>query len=76
MTSFYNYYDTKADLLITLGLSSEEALRKALAGFWRTYAKRCGELASEEWPTEPYPAADRPREDGRMPAWPHEEYRS
>ena len=60
--SFYNYYDTKADLLIALaeefhaeatqmavlpyraGLSGEEALREAVAGFWRTYAKRRGEL--------------------------------
>jgi AcrR family transcriptional regulator len=60
--SFYNYYDTKADLLIALaeefhseamslavlpyraGLAREEALREAVAGFWRTYAKRRGEL--------------------------------
>jgi AcrR family transcriptional regulator len=60
--SFYNYYDTKADLLIALaeefhaeatslamlpfraGLSGPEALREAVAGFWRTYAKRRGEL--------------------------------
>ena len=60
--SFYNYYDTKADLLIALaeefheeaaslatlsfraGLSRPEALREAVAGFWRTYAKRRGEL--------------------------------
>jgi AcrR family transcriptional regulator len=60
--SFYNYYDTKADLLIALaeefhleatslavlpfqvGLAGEEALREAVAGFWRTYAKRRGEL--------------------------------
>ena len=62
MASFYNYYDTKADLLIALaeefhaeatqmailpyrsGLSREDALREAVAGFWRTYAKRRGEL--------------------------------
>lgn len=62
VASFYNYYDTKADLLIALaeefhaeatamavlpyraGLSHEEALREAVAGFWRTYAKRRGEL--------------------------------
>ncbi|HEX9065222.1 MAG TPA: TetR/AcrR family transcriptional regulator [Streptosporangiaceae bacterium] len=62
VASFYNYYDTKADLLITLaeefhaeatqlavlpyqaGLDSEAALREAVAGFWRTYAKRRGEL--------------------------------
>ena len=62
VASFYNYYDTKADLLIALaeefhaeasqlaalpyraGLSGEEALREAVAGFWRTYAKRRGEL--------------------------------
>jgi len=60
--SFYNYYDTKADLLIALaeefhaeatslavlpfraGLGRPEALREAVAGFWRTYAKRRGEL--------------------------------
>jgi len=60
--SFYNYYDTKADLLIALaeefhdettslatlsfraGLTRPEALREAVAGFWRTYAKRRGEL--------------------------------
>jgi AcrR family transcriptional regulator len=60
--SFYNYYDTKADLLIVLaeefhaeatslavlpfrvGLAGEEALREAVAGFWRTYARRRGEL--------------------------------
>jgi len=60
--SFYNYYDTKADLLIALaeefhaeatslailpfraGLAPPEALREAVAGFWRTYAKRRGEL--------------------------------
>jgi len=60
--SFYNYYDTKADLLIALaeefhaeatslamlpfraGLAGPEALREAVAGFWRTYAKRRGEL--------------------------------
>ena len=59
---FYNYYDTKADLLIALaeefhaeatslavlpfraGLARPEALREAVAGFWRTYAKRRGEL--------------------------------
>ena len=62
VASFYNYYDTKADLLIALaeefhaeatamavlpyraGLSQEEALREAVIGFWRTYAKRRGEL--------------------------------
>jgi AcrR family transcriptional regulator len=62
VASFYNYYDTKADLLIALaeefhaeatamavlpyraGLSREDALRDAVAGFWRTYAKRRGEL--------------------------------
>ena len=62
VASFYNYYDTKADLLIALaeefhaeatsmavmpyraGLSSQDALREAVAGFWRTYAKRRGEL--------------------------------
>jgi AcrR family transcriptional regulator len=62
VASFYNYYDTKADLLIALaeefhaeatqmailpyrsGLSHEDALREAVAGFWRTYAKRRGEL--------------------------------
>ena len=62
VASFYNYYDTKADLLIALaedfhaeasqlaalpyqsGLSGEAALREAVAGFWRTYAKRRGEL--------------------------------
>ena len=60
--SFYNYYDTKADLLIALaeefhaeatslaalpfqaGLARPEALREAVAGVWRTYAKRRGEL--------------------------------
>jgi AcrR family transcriptional regulator len=60
--SFYNYYDTKADLLIALaeefheeatslavlpfraGLARPDALREAVAGFWRTYAKRRGEL--------------------------------
>ena len=60
--SFYNYYDTKADLLIALaeefhaeatalavlpfraGPARPEALREAIAGFWRTYAKRRGEL--------------------------------
>jgi AcrR family transcriptional regulator len=60
--SFYNYYDTKADLLIALaeefheeatslamlpfraGLAGPDALREAVAGFWRTYAKRRGEL--------------------------------
>jgi AcrR family transcriptional regulator len=60
--SFYNYYDTKADLLIALaeefhaeatslavlpfraGLARPEALREAVGGFWRTYAKRRGEL--------------------------------
>jgi AcrR family transcriptional regulator len=62
VASFYNYYDTKADLLIALaeefhaeatqlavlpyraGLAGEEALREAVAGFWRTYARRRGEL--------------------------------
>jgi AcrR family transcriptional regulator len=62
VASFYNYYETKADLLIALaeefhaeatemavlpyraGLSDEDALRAAVAGFWRTYAKRRGEL--------------------------------
>jgi AcrR family transcriptional regulator len=62
VASFYNYYDTKADLLIALaeefhaeatsmavlpyraGLAPEDALREAVAGFWRTYAKRRGEL--------------------------------
>ncbi len=62
VASFYNYYDTKADLLIALaeefhaeatqmaalpyrsGLAREEALRQAVAGFWRTYAERRGEL--------------------------------
>lgn len=62
VASFYNYYDTKADLLVALaeefheeatelavlpfrvGLPREEALRDAVAGFWRTYAKRRGEL--------------------------------
>ena len=62
VASFYNYYDTKADLLVALaeefhaeatelavlpyasGLSRQEALREAVAGFWRTYAKRRGEL--------------------------------
>ena len=62
VASFYNYYDTKADLLIALaeefhaeatpmavlpyraGLSGEDALREAVAGFWRTYGKRRGEL--------------------------------
>jgi AcrR family transcriptional regulator len=62
VASFYNYYDTKADLLIALaeefhaeatqmavlpyrsGLSGEEALREAVAGFWHTYSKRRGEL--------------------------------
>jgi AcrR family transcriptional regulator len=62
VASFYNYYDTKADLLIALaeefhveatamavlpyraGLSHEDALREAVAGFWRTYARRRGEL--------------------------------
>ena len=62
VASFYNYYDTKADLLIALaeefhveaismavlpyraGLAGEDALREAVAGFWRTYAKRRGEL--------------------------------
>jgi AcrR family transcriptional regulator len=55
VASFYNCYDTKADLLIALaeefraeasalaalpyraGLGGEEALREAVAGFWRTY---------------------------------------
>ena len=62
VASFYNYYDTKADLLVALaeefhaeatemavlpyraGLPREDALRQAVAGFWRTYAKRRGEL--------------------------------
>jgi AcrR family transcriptional regulator len=62
VASFYNYYDTKADLLVALaeefhaeatdmavlpyrsGLTREDALREAVAGFWRTYAKRRGEL--------------------------------
>ena len=59
VASFYNYYDTKADLLIALAeefhaeatqlavlpyRAGEEALREAVAGFWRTYAKRRGEL--------------------------------
>jgi len=62
VASFYNYYDTKADLLIALaeelhaeattmavlpyrsGLSNEDALREAVAGFWPTYARRRGEL--------------------------------
>jgi AcrR family transcriptional regulator len=62
VASFYNYYDTKADLLIALaeefhaeatsmavlpyraGLAPEDALREAVAGFWRTYARRRGEL--------------------------------
>ncbi|MEU7003679.1 TetR/AcrR family transcriptional regulator [Nonomuraea sp. NPDC046570] len=62
VASFYNYFDTKADLLAALaeefheeatdlairpyrrGLSGEEALREAVAGFWRTYVKRRGEL--------------------------------
>ena len=62
VASFYNYYDTKADLLIALaeefhaeatamavlpyraGRSHEEALRQAVAGFWRTYSERRGEL--------------------------------
>lgn len=62
IASFYNYYDTKAALLIRLaeefheeaselaalpyrsGLTGEAALREAVAGFWRTYAKRQGEL--------------------------------
>jgi AcrR family transcriptional regulator len=62
VASFYNYYDTKADLLIALaeefhaeatqlaalpyraGLAREDALREAVAGFWRTYGKRRGEL--------------------------------
>jgi AcrR family transcriptional regulator len=62
VASFYNYYDTKADLLIALaeefhaeatamavlpyraGLSREDALREAVAGFWRTYGKWRGEL--------------------------------
>jgi AcrR family transcriptional regulator len=62
VASFYNYYDTKADLLIALaeefhaeatqlaalpyqaGLTDEAALREAVAGFWRTYARRRGEL--------------------------------
>jgi AcrR family transcriptional regulator len=62
VASFYNYYDTKAALLIALaeefhaeatelavlpfrsGLTREDALREAVAGFWRTYTKRQGEL--------------------------------
>ncbi len=62
VASFYNYYDTKAELLVALaeefhaeatdmallpyrsGLTREDALREAVAGFWRTYAKRRGEL--------------------------------
>jgi AcrR family transcriptional regulator len=62
VASFYNYYDTKAAVLVALaeefheeatelavlsyrsGLSRPEALREAVAGFWRTYAKRRGEL--------------------------------
>ncbi|MFC9974381.1 TetR/AcrR family transcriptional regulator [Spirillospora sp. NPDC127200] len=62
VASFYNYYDTKADLLIALaeefhreatelavspfrrGESPQEALREAVAGFWRTYSARRGEL--------------------------------
>jgi AcrR family transcriptional regulator len=65
VASFYNYYDTKADLLIALaeefhaeatqmaalpyrsGLTREEALRQAVAGFWQTYAKRRGVLEGE-----------------------------
>jgi len=55
--SFYNYYDTKARavefhaeatslavLPFRAGLARPEALREAVAGFWRTYAKRRGEL--------------------------------
>jgi AcrR family transcriptional regulator len=60
--SFYNYYETKADLLIALaeefhaeamslavlpyraGIAREDALREAVTGFWRTYARRRGEL--------------------------------
>jgi AcrR family transcriptional regulator len=62
VASFYNYYQTKAALLIALaeefhaeatqmavlpyrsGLAPPDALREAVAGFWRTYAKRRGEL--------------------------------
>jgi AcrR family transcriptional regulator len=62
VASFYNYYDTKADLLIALaeefhaeamemavlpyraGLPDADALQEAVRGFWRTYAKRRGEL--------------------------------
>jgi AcrR family transcriptional regulator len=62
VASFYNYYDTKAELLAALaeefhaeatalamlpfrvGLSEQDALREAVAGFYRTYAKRRGEL--------------------------------
>lgn len=62
VASFYNYYDTKAALLVALaeefheeatelavlpfrgGQPREEALRQAVAAFWRTYAKRRGEL--------------------------------
>ena len=62
VASFYNYYDTKAALLIALaedfhteatemavlpyrsGLAPPDALREAVAGVWRTYANRRGEL--------------------------------
>ena len=62
VASFYNYYPTKAALLIALaedfheeatelavlpyrsGLPPPDVLREAVAGFWRTYAKRRGEL--------------------------------
>jgi len=63
VASFYNYYDTKADLLAALaaefheeatqmavlpyrlGLTREDALREAVAGFWHTYARHRGALA-------------------------------
>jgi AcrR family transcriptional regulator len=62
VASFYNYYDTKAELLAAFagefhaeaselalqafraGLTEQEALREAVAGFYRTYAKRRGEV--------------------------------
>lgn len=62
VASFYNYYETKAALLVALaeefhseatemavlpyrsGLAPPEALREAVARFWRTYTKRRGEL--------------------------------
>ena len=67
VASFYNYYDTKADLLIALaeefhaeatqlavlpyraGLSGEEALCEAVAGFWRT----CSAAAIPGWSGRP-----------------------